>query len=120
MNWLKKSIANKLILAIVITNLVVFILLAAITIYLVQNNLINDNKKIMLKDAQIIAEEINTFISKNAAVVENMAANPKLKKLVLDVETKTDKFSHPDFKEIVKIFKNTKKINPMEKVVMQF
>lgn len=79
MKWLKKSITNKLILAIVITNLIVFILLAVITISLVKNNLINDNKKIMLKDAQIIAEEINTFISKNTEIVKNMEANPKLK-----------------------------------------
>jgi diguanylate cyclase (GGDEF)-like protein len=112
MKWLKKSIANKLILAIIITNLIVFIILAAVTIRLVKNNLINDNKKIMLKDAQIIAEEINTFISKNAAVVTNMETNPKLKELVSEVETKREKFEHPNFREIVGILKNTKDINP--------
>ena len=111
MNWIKNSLSNKVIMAVLATNLIVFLVFGVFTTSKIRKILIQNTKEEIHKEAKIMAHQLDTFFANNSSIVRHMSIDKDLIEILKTVKNKEGKFNHPNFREVVAEFKKIKKKN---------
>jgi len=98
---MSKSIKGKILAIILIVVVISFTIMGALINGRVSSELEYDAQVQLLKDAEIISQEINLFFEKNGVIVEQMATNKDFVDAVKAYKNKAFKTSIPNYKKIV-------------------
>lgn len=99
--WVGKSIVNRLALYLVLALTFVFIIYGSISLKMANNFFQKSSQELIVKDAQLISGEIESFIGKYLLMVEQMATNKDFINIINEVDDRYEKRSHPSYALVV-------------------
>ncbi|WBW99099.1 methyl-accepting chemotaxis protein [Oceanirhabdus sp. W0125-5] len=108
---LKKNIAAKIIGSFLILSVIIFSATGLVVNTYTRNNIIENVKKDLSYEANILSKEVSSFFRDKAKIVEQLSHDKNILNYMNEVKVKNEARANGKYNDIVQTFKNTKENN---------